>query len=36
MALEELSKLPDITEAQKKMVADVIEQEKKLASAYLQ
>jgi len=33
MALEELSKLPDITEAQKKMVADVFEQEKKLANS---
>jgi len=31
MALDQLSSLPETTEAQKKVVADVIEQEKKLA-----
>jgi hypothetical protein len=33
MALEQLSNLPDTTDAQKKVVADVMEQEKKLASS---
>jgi hypothetical protein len=33
MALEQISSQPDITEAQKKVVADVLEQEKKLAGS---
>src|SRR5260370_16225296 len=33
MALEQISSQPDITEAQKKVVTDVIEQEKKLAGS---
>jgi predicted small secreted protein len=33
MALEQLSNIPDLTPEQKKVVADVIEQEKKLAGA---
>ena len=32
MSLDELSNQPDVTESQKKMVADVIEQVKKLAA----
>ena len=33
MALEQLSNLPDMTAEQKKVIADVIEQEKKVAGA---
>jgi len=32
MALDELSNQPDLTDSQKKIIADVIEQVKKLAS----